>query len=284
MIVASDLAARLRLEKHPRSWRGDCPSCGYARAFSLRAGKEQRPLLYCSNGCDRDALNDTVSRIAGGDWQAPQRDLSAETSARERKQAAALRLWSSSALASGTLADRYLTGRGLPDLAASPRLRFHADTPHPEAGRLPAMVACVTDAVGETVAVHRTFLDSSTGTKASVEPAKASLGPVWGGAIRLQPVAAELVIGEGIETAASAGRLMQLPAWAAISAGNLARGLVLPPEVRSVVVAADPDPAGQDAARAAWNRWTAEGRKVRIATPQRAGADFNDILRSAAHG
>jgi putative DNA primase/helicase len=48
-----------------------------------------------------------------------------------------------------------------------------------------------------------------------------------------------LVIGEGIETAASAGLLMGTPAWAAISAGNMAKGLVLPPEVRRVVIAAD---------------------------------------------
>ena len=50
-----------------------------------------------------------------------------------------------------------------------------------------------------------------------------------------------LVIGEGIESSASAGRLMGLPAWAAVSAGNLAKGLVLPSEARRVVIAADPD-------------------------------------------
>ncbi|MDT8277703.1 toprim domain-containing protein [Roseomonas mucosa] len=286
MISAPDLAARLRLKKFPRSWRGDCPACGYARAFSLRAG-HHRPLLYCANGCDRDTLGDAAARAAGGTWEPPTRDLAAEASSRERKQAAARRLWSDAVPAAGTLADRYLAGRCLPDLATSPRLRFFADTPHPEAGRLPAMIAAVSDAAGDLVAVHRTYLDAATARKARVEPAKASLGPVWGGAVRLHAVAAELVIGEGIETAASAGKLLQLPAWAAISAGNLARGLVLPSEVRQVVIAVDPDQPGEAAAQSAVDRWTREGRKVRLLRPSGHG-DFNDLLVSrvqeAPHG
>jgi phage/plasmid primase-like uncharacterized protein len=109
---------------------------------------------------------------------------------------------------------------------------------------------------------------------------KASLGGVWGGAIRLEPFAGgvPLVVAEGIETAASAGRLMGSPAWAAISAGNLARGLLLPSEARNVIIAADQDKAGRDAARDAWHRWHAEGRSVRIATPDGTG-DFNDLVR-----
>ena len=94
-----------------------------------------------------------------------------------------------------------------------------------------------------------------------------------------------MVIGEGIETAASAALLTGFPAWAAISAGNLAKGLALPPEARRVVIAADADAPGQDAARHAWLRWRAEGRDVQIATPNFVG-DFNDLLRAreASHG
>jgi phage/plasmid primase-like uncharacterized protein len=139
---------------------------------------------------------------------------------------------------------------------------------------------------GTPSAVHRTYLTRG-GDKAAVEPAKASLGPIWGGAIRLDALANDkpLVIGEGIETSASAGWLMGLPAWAAISAGNLARGLVLPPEALSVVIAADPDDAGRNAANDAWLRWKDEGRAVQIATPDRP-SDFNDLLiaHRATHG
>jgi Toprim domain len=57
----------------------------------------------------------------------------------------------------------------------------------------------------------------------------------------------------------------------------MAKGLMLPPEARRVVIAADPDKAGSSAARDAWERWTAEGRFVQIATPDGSG-DFNDLL------
>jgi hypothetical protein len=78
---------------------------------------------------------------------------------------------------------------------------------------------------------------------------------------------------------------MGFPAWTAIAAGNMARGLVLPPKARHVVIAADPDEAGQCAARDAWLRWNEEGSSVRIATPDEPG-DFNDLLMAheARHG
>jgi hypothetical protein len=52
---------------------------------------------------------------------------------------------------------------------------------------------------------------------------------------------------------------------------------VLPPEVLRVVIAADPDDAGRNAASDAWFRWTAEDRTVRIAMPHDP-RDFNDLL------
>jgi hypothetical protein len=149
---------------------------------------------------------------------------------------------------------------------------------------LPAMLALVVNVAGKPMGLHRTFLRPDGTGKASVDPAKATLGPIAGGAIRLHPEASGLVIGEGIETSASAGHLMGLPAWAAISAGNMARTLALPPSVASVGIAADADPPGRLAADAAAARWRAEGRRVRIALPDRAGCDFNDVLTGADHG
>ncbi len=277
---ARDLAGRLGLTKRPRSWRGRCPACDYAgETFSVRERRGGLASLYCANGCDRDALDDAANRVMGGGWQPPERaDANDEAVIRAAKQARALALWNGSEPAPGTPADTYLTERGLPGRATSTALRFRSDVPHPEGGRLPALIGLVRDAAGAPIAVHRTYLRRD-GSKADVTPAKASLGPVGGGAIRLDPIAPELVIGEGIESSASAGRLLGLPAWAALSAGNLARGLVLPPEARAVVIAADPDEAGQDAARAAWHRWTAEGKRVRIATPNGSG-DFSDMVRA----
>ena len=149
------------------------------------------------------------------------------------------------------------------------------------------MVVLVHDGDGAICACHRTYLDPS-GAKAAVDPVKASYGPIAGGAIRLHPPAPELLVAEGLETAASAGLLLGLPAWSAIAAGNLAKSLVLPPGVRHVTIAADADPPGQRAAAAAARRWIGEGRSVRIATPDTPGTDFADVLtarlKEAAHG
>jgi putative DNA primase/helicase len=236
--------------------------------------------LFCANCRNSDAIHEAVA-CATGQEKPRDRDADPNDAAlREQKQARALALWRGSEPAQNTLVDVYLTARGLPGLAASPSLRFRGDCHHPEGGRLPAMVALVVNVAGAAVAVHRTYLRRDGGAKAAVEPSKASLGPVWGGAIRLDAVAPEMVVAEGIETAASAGCLLGLPAWVAISAGNLRSGVMLPAEVKSVVIAADADEPGERAACDAASRWQREGRRVRIARLNLAGQDFNDLLCS----
>ena len=184
--------------------------------------------------------------------------------------------------ARGTPVAKYLAKRGLPWLAGHASIRYRAETSHPSGAFLPAMIALIYDGAGAISAVHRTYL-TSDGYKASVDPVKASLGSFAGGAIRLDPAGPEMVIGEGLETAASAGFVLGLPAWAAVACGNLRSSMVLPPTVKTVVIAADHDGPGRRAAHGAAARWKAEGRAVRIATPDRTGADFNDLLRERLH-
>jgi len=86
-------------------------------------------------------------------------------------------------------------------------------------------------------------------------------GREWRGTFVLCGYRDALVLGigrNGAPLAASCGRLLKQPAWAAISVGNLARAVVLPLEVRKVTIAVDNDPSGREAARAAWFRWPAE--------------------------
>lgn len=282
--LALDLADRLKLDKRRDRWAGDCPACGYARAFAMKLPRQgDRPWLWCANGCNREQLADAAGKSLGTDWTPPPPpDPIGDAASREDRQRRALALFAGAArITSADPAGLYLNRRGLAHLLGCPALRYRADCHHPQSGRCSAMVAEVKNGSGKPIAVHRTYL-AHDGQKAAVDPVKASLGPVWGGAIRLHPVADELAIGEGIETAASAGLLLGLPAWAAISAGNLAQGLVLPPEVRAVVIAVDPDTAGRSAAADAAARWRAEGRRVRLATPDRAGEDFNDLLTEPA--
>lgn len=185
--------------------------------------------------------------------------------------------------ARGTLAERYLDRRGVPWLARCEAVRFRAECPHPSGAYLPALVCLIHDADGAIAALHRTYL-APDGGKAAVEPSKASLGSFAGGAIRFHPACPELVVGEGLESTASAARMLGLPGWSAIACGNLAANLRLPKLVRTVTIAVDHDRAGQRAASRAATRWRAEGRTVRVAVPDRPGQDFNDVLLEQAHG
>jgi phage/plasmid primase-like uncharacterized protein len=274
---AREFAAQLGLYRSGREWRGNCPACGYRDAFVLADGKHG-PIAWCASCHDQTA----ITQALGGSYTPPTPALHArDTQARlERAQ----RLWRGAEPLPGTAAATYLDARGVGHVIGCVDLRFHADCPHPSRVRLPALVAAVRDVDDKFVGIHRTFLRRDGSAKAEIEPAKASLGSVRGGAVRLASIeqvlgAGELVVAEGIETAASAGLLFDLPAWAAISAGNLAQGLVLPTIIRKVMIAADGDSAGQDAADAAWRRWHADGCTVHIATPDEGVGDFNDIAR-----
>lgn len=274
-----DIAHRLKLRRQGSEYRGTCPACGYTNAFVLSVGHSGKLIGWCASCQDQAAIG---AILGGGRPAAAPREAPARKGISSR--AAALRLWRLAVPATGTLADRYLTGRGLPGLAQSPALRFCGECWHHETrSSHPALIALVSDAGNQPVGIHRTYLARDGSGKAEIEPARKSLGTVWGGAVRLTAsapnvVPLEIAIGEGIESSASAGRLLGLTPWAAISAGNLGRGLTLPPGVRCATIAVDNDPPGREAARKAWTRWRAEGRQVRCATPDDDGGDMADVL------
>jgi len=287
---AFDLAQSLRLKRAGNHWRGDCPACGYPGTLSVTE-KDGRTLWHCASCQNRDALTAAVRSVIGGDWTPPAAPASAPPVDPATRIRAALALWDASVPTPGTLAADYLAVRGLAG-EASPALRYHPALRHPAVpGTFPAMVALIVSTeTGEPVAAHRTYLRRDGTGKADLDPAKASKGPIGGGAIMLHaPVpGAPLVIGEGIETSLSAGRMFGCPAWAGIAAGNLKR--IMPPaEPSEIILAADPDLTGQTEAWAAADAWRALGRRVRVATPDAPGEDFNDLWRArmareATHG
>ncbi|MBR0682220.1 virulence-associated protein E [Roseomonas eburnea] len=277
---ATDIAQALHLKRAGRDWRGDCPACGYRGTFSVTT-KDGRTLWRCASCQDRGGVTAVVRGVIGGNWTPPAPPLASGPDNAGRTRAA-LALWDEAVPLPGTLAAMYLAARGLPG-EASTALRYHPALRHPhETASFPCLVALVVSTeTGEPVAIHRTYLRRDGSGKAAVEPAKASKGPTAGGAIMLSaPMpGAPLVIGEGIESSLSAGRLMSAPAWAAIAAGNLSR--IMPPAAPSeIVIAADADEAGQREAWTAARIWQAQGRRVRVATPDNPGEDFNDLWRA----
>lgn len=107
------------------------------------------------------------------------------------------------------------------------------------------------------------------------------LGPMGGGASRLFPAKGpQIVIAEGVEDALAAHELTGLPAWAAISAGNMAE-LELPARLREVLILADRDDSGlgQKKAHELAARLRQEGREVAVRVPT-ADKDPNDVLRA----
>jgi hypothetical protein len=297
-----NIAERLAFTRAGRAseWRGDCPSCGYKSAACLTNGKDGRPALFCASCSDGRELRRILRDAAGGD--AVQRHATVDRVEQARDLGSRIRkardLWDSAIPICGTLAERYLHGRGVLHALRlhqaarhGPALRFLPRCWSVEAGKhLPAMVAAIRDpASGDLLAVQRTYL-AQPGIKAPLHDARRSLGPARGGAVMLHaaPLFGPLVLAEGVETACAASIMLKAPAWAAVSAGNLADGVALPADVRDIIIAADPDPPGERAAQEAAERWLAEGRKVRIATPD-DNNDFNTLLmrraaREASHG
>ena len=276
MMAASEIAGRLGLRRALRGWAGDCPACGYQDGFRL-SEKAGKPLWACVSCDDRTALTEAVTGRRGA--ASPGAGHAAAAGNDVTRTERAMRLWQAARPIAGSPAQHYLAGRGLalPDGAA---LRYLADARHPSGARAGCMIALAVDAAGKGQAVHRSYLAPGGAGKAALNPPRATLGPVGAAVVRLCELrgATKLLIGEGIETSLSAGLLACAPAWAALSAGNMAK-VTLPDTVAGVIVASDHDAPGQRAAWAAADAFMAQGRRVRVICPDISGEDFNDIVK-----
>lgn len=282
-------------------WRGNsglapCPICQPEgrrdqRALSL-SNSGGRLLCHChKSNCA--VLGELQARnLTEGRSQASPPPDSAEMARRraEDEKREALRakgaqdLFAAGVNCEGTIAAAYLEGRGIHGLQFAKMrntLRFHPAALHSPSGlHLPAMLAQIRGPKGEAMGIHRTFLRPDGTGKADVIPAKMMLGPSSGGAVRFGGDNRVIALAEGIETALSVSRASRLTVWATLSTSGL-KGLILPPPpvAEVVIIAADNDQAGLEAAEIAAGRLEAEGRAVSIIHPRKMGADFNDMLR-----
>lgn len=203
----------------------------------------------------------------------------------------ALSIWQQARSIAGTPAQAYLEFRGI-DITRLPEglceaLRWHPACPW-EGFQHGCMVGLLTDAItGEPKAIHRTAI-TAQGQKVD----KKMLGPVGGCVVRLWPdetVTTGLVLGEGIETTLAAATCLDhkgtalIPAWAACSAGAMARFPVLHGiECLTLLVDNDRSGTGQRAALECSGRWTMADREVIRLVPDAPDTDFNDVISKGA--
>lgn len=282
------VARGLRLKRcGERKYQGDCPVCNYPGAFSLSVAKGGKKLLgYChANQCEmrsffRDLYrnNETISSSC---LPVPRkRKMLAMRTGLLDDTSDIPQLRSEDFIAEGTVVETYLRNRGINiDIPFSLRwdISRHSETK----GELHECMMGVIERIGcsNPVGYHYTFLKPDGSGKADLKAPRKIFGQYSGGAVFLAPADYKMAISEGIETGLSFQQGTGIPTWAALSSGNMS-DLILPPKpmASEIVIAADHDQPGLDAAYKAAERWTAEGRHVEISTPSEEGKDFNDLL------
>ncbi len=248
-------------------------------------------------GCNRAGISETWraerDRPMTGEQRAElARQIAAAAAEREREQRhqwadnakRIARLWAQCVpLVPGDPVTLYLKRRGFGGVWPLPAcLRLHRALPFwdgdEKLGDFPAMVAPLVAPSGQIVALHRTYL-TADGRKAEVPTVKkltATAGPLTGACIPLhEPSRGVIGIAEGIETALAAWLASSVPTVAAYSAGNLA-AWQWPASVQRLVIFADNDKAGREAADTLRVRALAARLHCSVMTPSDAGSDWAD--------
>jgi len=260
------------------------------RSVSLALTEDGRVIIHCFSPRDdwravRDFLRNR-GLLGDGDtkpdfFASPARPINLQPKAEDRV-ARARTIWNEGIPLKGTVAERYLRLRGVTRALDSPALRFHPRaTSLEDRRRRPALLASLTDSNGEVQGVQITLLSMHGASKAIVPTPRRVVGKLVGGAVRLDVSGGTLAVAEGVETALTASEALKLPAWAALTAWNLAH-FVTPEGIERLVITADNGVAGLEAAHAL-KRSVAEARSdltVTIEPPPLPFSDWNDWARA----
>ncbi len=238
-ILETAHALGAKLKRAGQEWVGPCPLCGGEDRF----GVNQRKRVWICRGSGGGDVVGMAMHCLGVDFVAaceylnnepPPRGRRAESmqekqdreaaiaerrreadrkrAAQEKRQEGyedfirklAREIWDAAEPIAGTLAERYLRGRGIDfDLLGFQSLRFHPSMTHVDGSRWPALVCAVQGPNMRFKGIWRVFLDpAGNGNKgrAPVAPDKAALGPVAGGAVWLGKPGPEIKRCEGVET------------------------------------------------------------------------------------
>lgn len=246
-------------------------------------GSDWRAVL---NDLRRRGLIDAASRPIG---PAGSYDVEAVRPDAPIRRRTAERLWSQGISTGPTgLVARHLRRRGvrwsvdLHDLLEHPAAPISAY--RTRGATLRALMTRISNADGNTAGVELTYLDAAARQAVHLAVSRKTVGCVpSGAAVRLRPSQERMLVAEGVITTLSAMRWFNMPGWALLSAGNLA-AWTPPPDVRSVVIAADRGLAGEAAARRLKHRLAALGLAVEMRLPPPGCGDWNDAIRTAAEG
>jgi len=269
----------------PNSWVARCPAHDDRDPSLSVSVKEGRVLIHCFAGCAPDEVLGAVGltwrdlRAPGPwTWRSPVLRPSRARPEPEGPSPEDLERWEAlweRAKPGHPLLRRYLRARGL-SLEPPPTLRVVYLRGEP------VMVARV-EGPGGLLGLHLTTLEPDGRGRKGKRLARGSKPK--GGAIRLFPLEAgqPLALAEGIETALAGREVTGWPVWATIAAPFM-KEVVVPHEVKEVVIAADHDKAGIEAAHALARRLLREGRRVRLAVPPEEGQDWLDVLARVKSG
>jgi len=274
-----------RAERNGSSWKCNCPICG-RHSLSITYGHRVPILIHCWH-CESNGINDGHSEhralfVEKGLLEPDERTIKLDQEAyakfTAKRRAKAKEIWNGRLLRPINLEDpagEYLRLRGLASFTNHTALRtpggavFLARVFHVEYG-----ISAIQWTWPE-IGYDENRGDYLTGKAEKRE----TEGVLKGGAVWINAPQADepVVIAEGLETLLSAMKLLNLKCGAAVLGPNL-KGLVLPQNVRRVLIAADNDETGRGAAECAAKVWRERGLRVRISYPEIVGKDFNDVL------
>lgn len=270
-------------------YKGECPVCGKKGKFRCddRDGSGSWicvcdtgngwKLLQLATGKDFPTLAKEIDRLFGNEYQAeaPQKPKIDNVLAVKKRFISLSPVKDSPAV-------EYFHNRGIYQL---PRkgVRYSPGERYEENGAImPCLYAIASNDYGEPIYKHYTFIQN--GRKADVEkPRKMHTIQTFDGsvAVKLREANVVLGIGEGIETAMSAGSVYRLPCWATLNA-TLMKKFRAPTGVETLYIFADNDENGTGLA-AAFQCGNANllsknnVSKVIIRWPKKVN-DFNDFI------
>lgn len=234
------------------------------------------------DGRDRRVLPSRLKAFdhAVADTEAGPRPSTEDDAIRIERAAA---IWNDAGDPRGTVAETYLRSRALilTDDVANSTLRFHHACPWRDENTgstifVPALIAAFRSVDDDQITgIHRIALTAQGG-----KIGRRMLGVVHRAAVKLDPSADVLAIGEGVETCLAARQLGHKPAWALGSVGALS---FFPPidGIKRLQILGEAGEASKRAVELCGRRWHAAGRRVQVVMPE-VGSDLNDELMAAA--